>query len=301
MNFVVKESVVFVEPQDRKDGHLLPVSSSLQEGCRGKVMASAHIHTTIEILYVTEGQFTASLSGVEYVIEEGDMLLVHSREIHSVVATGEGKNQYYCLKIDPNLLYSSRGEVMEAKYILPFTVGNAENQRLFKAESLEKTGVPKIIPKLHRENQSENYGRELAVKAETINLLLFILRYWNDHDIDLHLDMSDYMLASFYKVFNYINSHFSEEISAMDCSRMANISYSYFSRVFKRLTGQNFNDYLNTARLNEAEKQLISTDKSITEIAFDCGFSDSCYFIARFKKRKGITPKQFRNEYRIKA
>ena len=164
----------FIEPQDLRNGSLLPVSSSLQVGGKGKVMSYAHSHATIEILYVIEGQFTIVLSGVEYIINHGDMLLIHSREIHSMVASGEGHNKYYCLKIDPNLLYSPRGEVLEARYILPFTMGNALGQRHFKAETLEKTGVPKIIPKLHRENTSENYGKELAVKAETINLLLFI-------------------------------------------------------------------------------------------------------------------------------
>ncbi|MBQ6824219.1 MAG: helix-turn-helix transcriptional regulator, partial [Clostridia bacterium] len=63
--------------------------------------------------------------------------------------------------------------------------------------------------------------------------------------------------------------------TAEDCSSHVFLSYSYFSRSFKRITGHTFKDYLNITRINQAEKALVSTRKPITEIAAECGLTTS--------------------------
>ena len=55
-----------------------------------------------------------------------------------------------------------------------------------------------------------------------------------------------------------------------------------------------FSDYINYIRISEAQKLLITTDLDMSEIAEHTGFSTSSYFIEQFRKRKGISPKQFR-------
>ncbi|MBR5057184.1 MAG: helix-turn-helix transcriptional regulator, partial [Clostridiales bacterium] len=59
-----------------------------------------------------------------------------------------------------------------------------------------------------------------------------------------------------------------------------------FSRFFRHALGQTFSDYLLYVRLTEAEKLLITTSKSISQIALDTGFSTSSYFITQFKKHR---------------
>jgi len=76
---------------------------------------------------------------------------------------------------------------------------------------------------------------------------------------------------------------------------MAYMSYSYFSRCFYRITGKSFKEYLNLTRINRAEKAILTTDKSVTEIAGDCGFNSVSYFISTYKKLKGVTPLSLRN------
>jgi AraC-like DNA-binding protein len=73
------------------------------------------------------------------------------------------------------------------------------------------------------------------------------------------------------------------------------MSYSYFSRNFKRVTGRCFKDFLNITRINNAEMKLRSTTKSVTQIAMECGYNNIAYFSAMYKKLKGVSPTSARD------
>ena len=81
-------------------------------------------------------------------------------------------------------------------------------------------------------------------------------------------------------------------VTEADAASFVNLSYSYYSKLFRRVVGKNFNDYLTTVRINEAERLLLSTEQTITEIALATGFATSSHFIEKFRKIKNITPKQ---------
>lgn len=91
----------------------------------------------------------------------------------------------------------------------------------------------------------------------------------------------------------YISSHLNENLSLHTLAKICAMSDSYFSRTFKQYTGLGVSKYIKLKRLQKAEKLLVLNKYTITEIAFDCGFNDSNYFISEFKKHRGITPLQF--------
>ena len=93
-----------------------------------------------------------------------------------------------------------------------------------------------------------------------------------------------------YKAIEYIHCHYCEGIKANDCCRYVGLSYSYFSRTFSRVVGRGFSEYINGLRCAKAEKLLLTTDRSIADIALECGFGDAGYFIQRFKRERGVTP-----------
>ena len=101
--------------------------------------------------------------------------------------------------------------------------------------------------------------------------------------------------SEFMHVANYIDENFSDEINLdILCSKFS-ISKSHLSRQFKASTGFGINEYVSLVRIKNAEKLLLTTDYSITKIAELCGFNDSSYFSAVFKKLKGISPLKLRN------
>ena len=94
----------------------------------------------------------------------------------------------------------------------------------------------------------------------------------------------------------YLKNNYSSNISLEDVANEVSVSYIHLSRTFKAETGFGPNEFLNLYRLRQAKFMLSECpSKSISEIAYDCGFNDSNYFAVRFKKLFGITPTEFRS------
>ena len=99
------------------------------------------------------------------------------------------------------------------------------------------------------------------------------------------------------KVKNYINEHYRDEIRLADVSSLAGMSPSAFSRFFKLHTGRNLSDYIIDMRLGHASRMLVDSTHSIAEIGYGCGFNNLSNFNRIFKKKKGCSPSEFRENY----
>jgi AraC-like DNA-binding protein len=97
------------------------------------------------------------------------------------------------------------------------------------------------------------------------------------------------------KVMEYINLNFDKQISLAEVARIANMTEVSFSRFFKARTGVSFIDSLIEIRLGHASRKLIDTTETVAEVAYNCGFNNISNFNRIFKKKKGCTPKEFRD------
>jgi AraC-like DNA-binding protein len=99
------------------------------------------------------------------------------------------------------------------------------------------------------------------------------------------------------RAFEYMNHNFQKTISLNEVSKLVNMTDVSFSRFFKTRTGITFMDSLLELRLGHASRLLIDTTQSISEVAYNCGFNNISNFNRIFKKKKGCTPKEFRESY----
>ena len=99
------------------------------------------------------------------------------------------------------------------------------------------------------------------------------------------------------KVKNYISQNYMDEIRLSTMAGIAGMSPSAFSRFFKLHTGRNLSEYIIDLRLGFASRMLVDTSKSIAEISYACGFNNLSNFNRIFKKRKGCSPSEFRENY----
>ena len=295
MNFADNTQTYYVEPDMKKTGtkdnyHIFLQRSTPDE----PILALAHIHNAIEIVYVNEGSFSAVLGETEYSITEGDLLLIRAGVIHKLRSCGAEKNSYYILKISPALLFDFAVDANAAKYILNLKLGEGKKCKWTKAE-LEDSPLKAITESVIRENFGASYGSDIAVKSGCAQILLHLLRETEgEGNSNAVSEATDEVIRLIYKAIEHIYNNFQRKLTALECSKAVGMSYSYFSRTFKSVTGKTFSEFLEDIRLDNAKKLLLTTDKTVAEIAYDSGYNDTCYFIAEFRKKSGVTPKQFR-------
>lgn len=99
------------------------------------------------------------------------------------------------------------------------------------------------------------------------------------------------------KIFNFINTNYSEVIRLEDAAAMVNMTAATFGRLIKHQTGKTFVEFVNELRLGVATRKLIETNESVSEICFSCGFNNVSNFNRIFKKSKNCTPSEFRNNF----
>ncbi len=99
-------------------------------------------------------------------------------------------------------------------------------------------------------------------------------------------------------VKQYINDHYTENLSLDFLSEMVNMSPTAFSRFFKQRTSRTLTSYIAEIRLGIAARLLVDTTQNVSEICYGCGFNNLSNFNRAFKTKRGMSPKEFRAIYK---
>ena len=99
------------------------------------------------------------------------------------------------------------------------------------------------------------------------------------------------------KVQDYINLRYKEDIRLSDLAALVGMTLTAFSRFSKLRTGRSISEYVIDIRLGHATRQLVDSTTSVAEICYECGFNNVSNFNRIFKKKKGASPKMFREIY----
>jgi len=110
-------------------------------------------------------------------------------------------------------------------------------------------------------------------------------------------DKVNYYSRRIEKAFEYMQTYYDKDIALADLAKVVNMPEVSFSRFIKKRTGKTFIESLNEIRLGHATRMLIDTTETISEISYKCGFNNLSYFNRVFKREKGSTPKEFRQNY----
>ncbi len=227
--------------------------------------------------------------------------------IHSIKDTG-GRNieVYYPVDIERDLInHVKRGDKAGAKALLNNILGYiffqyAGNLEVMIARGLE---LLVIISRASIEGGAEpkkvfeltNFYMGEIPKVHSVNqlsyLIIKVLDQFTDSVFPVESEENALVIK---KAINYINSHFSENVTLGAVADEVYLSHAYFSRLFKSETGMTFSEYVNYVRVEESKKYLMDLEYNISEVATTVGFSDQSYYTKVFKKREGISPGQYR-------
>lgn len=153
-------------------------------------------------------------------------------------------------------------------------------ENVWNASYSKLTGKTITLPaSFHHFEEVEQW---LMDAYETINLFSSSSRYSED------------IVKNILNAKNYVDNNFSDPINPTEIARSSHMSYGYFSRCFHDIIGVSFSDYCIQVRIEQGKDLLISTTKSILQIANDIGYNDEKYFSRLFKKCTGMSPSEYR-------
>ena len=142
--------------------------------------------------------------------------------------------------------------------------------------------------------QEKNYGYLLQVKGDYFYLLHLLVTKYRKADVTFTMLKTNQRLNRLSIIINYMKEHFSEDLSLEDLSKLFGYAPSYLSRMFQKYAGINFKTYLQNIRLEHAFQELLNSNHTISETAFNNGFPNSKAFSREFRKKYGMLPSEYR-------
>ena len=244
----------------------------LGDGC------SRHYHNLFEIYYMKEGTCSYFIDNKVYEIVPGDIVLIPDGVIHK---TNYGDKPHTRLLINCSANYIPTSVTSHIPKLI----------YLYRNESALPE-IDEIFKKIEAEYNSPDEFTNESVKCLIYSLFFVMARNSNS----FKNKSSSSMLVE--ECVKYIKKNFMHSLTLSEAAKLYSVSPEHLSRIFKKETGFGFNEFITLVRLQRAEAMLKNENgKTISEIAYACGFNDSNYFSDKFKKAYGVVPSEVKKKF----
>ncbi|HPG41268.1 MAG TPA: AraC family transcriptional regulator [bacterium] len=254
-------------------------------------------HDFYEISYFYSGQGIYQVGDTKFPIKPGAIVLIQSGQMHNVEADNNDSVKTASIYFYPELIYHPGAYTYEHNYLLPFI-----HPDLNKVMPFHETDLGLSFRDLFIEMNNELVNKpnfyQLSLKSRLCEILLIFLKKMNPITKPPSSGYPLNRINRLKKVFDYIGDEYSFAITLEQMAEKACMSPAYFCRYFKKVTGLSPNHYILRYRIDKAKELLITSDLSITEIAFKIGFNSSSYFDRIFQRFTTLSPSQFRQAYK---
>jgi len=245
-----------------------------------------HFHQNAqELIWVLEGEAGITFNNVEYILNASDnLILLVDSDAHMIRQISD-RLRYLSFYIDLPYFQKTIKDILHVGlYCNP---GYRPPEQLPYLDELRK-----LLAQIVWEYRAEEGSQQVI---DITSRLLLLLRNHFNFLGTTSLDYKDPdTFDRLFKVYDFIYEHYKERITLSDLASQIHVSRSYLSRSIKQITGMGFKDILNYVRCEEAVRLLLGSDRSITAIAYDCGFSDPKYFNQYFTTFFHANPVDFR-------
>ena len=245
----------------------------------------SHFHEEIEIIEVVSGEVVILCESKTFYASAGDICIFMPGEVHGFSSVKD--NHLYILKI--NCKQSVESIDFKSLRISPVVI---------KSNEPLNTELRLDIEQLKKEIEHQQTGYSYLVNSISNKILYQIIRCDRLHKLDSEKRKKNVTVLSVLKKSNeYIEKHYKEPISLSDIAVYCGFSKYYFAHYFHEITGQTFYVFLTLYRLEKAISELLNSDNKITDIAYNCGFSNVRSFNRTFKSTFGITPSEYKKHF----
>ncbi|WP_235879553.1 AraC family transcriptional regulator [Robertmurraya siralis] len=252
--------------------------------------AACHWHPDLEFILILDGKMEYFVNGKTVLIEKGNGIFVNSKRMHYGFSTDKANCTFIVITIHPLLLGESThvGKV----YLDEKFGADTEDYILLTPKSPWKNEVLLSLHHIYNEMNSNN-SNPLRLLSQITSLCACI----GDHiqNVPGHLN-DDQSWMSVWKMTGFIHQHYDNKLTLDDIAASGSVCRSRCCELFSKYIGQSPNTYLVRYRIKKSCEMLLETNRTISEIAFVCGFKSASYFSYVFRKETGLTPQNYRKE-----
>lgn len=255
-------------------------------------MASRHIHDSLELYFLLEGERYYFVEQDTFYLKEGTAILINSDQMHKTSnVTGNTGHHRFLLQLDVSVLnqYFRFPDCTSLEEFGNNYWGVAEFSPEIWSQILD------IIDRLKQEMTSSLPESAEISRLLTMELVFLFMRGRRREALISNSDTPG-IYHKVHEIALYLQTHSSDPGSLDEIAAHFYISRPYLTRIFKSVTGFTVVEYLTVCRIRKAKVLLRETAMAITDIADSTGFGNITYFERVFKKMTQLTPLQYRKQ-----
>ncbi len=248
---------------------------------------STHWHDEVEFVYVSSGSIRYQLNGFMVRMKAGEGIFVNSRQLHLIVSD-HSDCELYCLIFHPTILCSSNH--VAKQFVVP-VIDNAKIPYLLLDENVNwhKTIIENIV---YIETALSRDTGELKVMQYLFDIWAALYGNMEKSSDSEYSPNQDLALVKAMIIFIQDNYH--QKIGLQDICAVGMVGKTKGIALFNRYLNMTPMEYVGSYRIEKSCFLLKKTDKTITQIAYETGFSDGSYFSKLFKNRMRMSPLSYR-------
>lgn len=264
------------------------VNSYLLKGM-DNVKNSFHWHSCFEFTSIHRGEAIYYVGEKSYSVKAGDFILFNPTQYHGweiLTETMEISAMLFPYEFVEDGLMN-----YHSIYLKSFLEQGGYYQNYIGVEDAYSKELNRMIQSVETEFVQKNSGYQFMVQVELLKIFTLLTRHYVNSDVNMiDLRIRAEVAKRLEPAIIYMYHNYDKKITLDEMAELCCMSSSYFSAYFKKYCGSTFIQYLNEVRTQKARKQLLTTDKSIIEIAMDCGFMNISNFYRIYKNFMGNSP-----------
>lgn len=257
-------------------------------------MCINHWHPEMELLVVTEGALEQQVGDAVYTIRENEGIFINSHMIHGTKMVNHEDCSYRVIRFEPVLLGGSIKSLIYEKYVKTLQSQKDFQYCMLRSEDAQQKKMIDLIYRITDAYVKREICYELEVQGlmlELWGLLYKLMGHVKENEMQMNKEM--------YKIQDalaYIQMYYKNPITLDDIAEACLLSKSSCCRLFKKVLRQSPMEYVTSYRIQQSFMLIAEDEYSITEIAYESGFTNSSYFTEMFRKVIGMTPTQYKRE-----
>ncbi len=260
------------------------------EYAQNHLLLYLHWHTQAELFYLLEGNVNFRIGDHNYTVRAGEVVLIPPYTLHSASVVDSETCHFIALVFDTSLLGLDENQALSNLYVTPFNKGTLRFTEHIQPEEEWKKEIIADMHSLLPYAEKPQESCEIFVRGK-------LLTIW--HRLYTHAEVRDAVNPDYERIrpaIQYIQKHYSEQLSISDIAEQTGLSVSRFSFLFQKEMHTSSITYLLQYRIQQSCILLQTTGMTVANIAEKTGFGNLSNFNRSFLKHMNCTPSAFRQE-----